>query len=132
MSSNSKKINNVFVPISIGELIDKVTILEIKEIYITGDGLKNVQIELNLLREIINSEQIEIDDELFSSLKEVNKRLWTIEDNIRLKEKKHEFDNEFINLARSVYKENDQRAFIKKSINSKYHSNLVEEKSYKY
>ena len=132
MSSNSKKINNVFVPISIGDLIDKVTILEIKEIYITGDGLKNVQIELNLLREIINSEQIEIDDELFSSLKEVNKRLWTIEDNIRLKEKKHEFDNEFINLARSVYKENDQRAFIKKSINSKYHSNLVEEKSYKY
>ena len=132
MTSNSKEINNLCVPISIGELIDKVTILEIKEIYITGDGLKNVQIELNLLREIINSEQIEIDDELFSSLKEVNKRLWTIEDNIRLKEKNHEFDNEFINLARSVYKENDQRAFIKKSINSKYHSNLVEEKSYKY
>ena len=131
MTLNSKKIINLYVPISIGELIDKVTILEIKEIHLTGDSLKNVQAELNLLREILNREKIEIDNHLFSSLKDVNNKLWDIEDNIRVKDKKGEFDNEFINLAQSVYRENDQRALIKRSINLKYNSNLVEEKSYK-
>tara|TARA_B100000902_G_C27181078_1_gene848946 strand:- start:432 stop:827 length:396 start_codon:yes stop_codon:yes gene_type:complete len=131
MTLNSKKIINLYAPIAIGELIDKVTILEIKEIHLTGDSLHNVQVELNLLREILNRERIEIDNKLFSSLKEVNNKLWNIEDNIRIKDKKGEFDNEFINLARSVYKENDQRALIKRSINLKYNSNLVEEKSYK-
>ena len=131
MTLNSKKIINLYVPISIGELIDKVTILEIKEIHLTGDSLKNVQAELNLLREILNRGKIEIDNHLFSSLKDVNNKLWDIEDNIRVKDKKGEFDNEFINLAQSVYRENDQRALIKRSINLKYNSNLVEEKSYK-
>tara|TARA_B100000579_G_C22777100_1_gene827207 strand:- start:1016 stop:1414 length:399 start_codon:yes stop_codon:yes gene_type:complete len=131
MNYNSKKINNLYVPISIGELIDKVTILELKEIYLTGDSLNNVKLELSLLREILNSQQIEIDDELLYRLKEVNKNLWNIEDSIRIKEKNAEFDDEFINLARSVYKENDQRALIKRSINLQYNSNLLEEKSYK-
>ena len=132
MILNSMKINNLYAPISIGELIDKITILEIKEIHMTGDSLDNVQIELNLLREILNSEKIQIDDNIYSNLKEVNNKLWNIEDKIRIKEKNAEFDHEFINLARSVYKENDQRALIKRSINLKYHSTLLEEKSYKY
>ena len=106
------KINNLFAPISIGELIDKITILEIKEIHMTGDSLNNVQVELNLLREILNSDKIQIDDQIFTNLKEVNQKLWNIEDKIRIKEKNDEFDNEFINLARAVYKENDQRALI--------------------
>ena len=68
---------------------------------------------------------------MIKNLKKINKKLWEIEDNIRIKESKQEFDEEFIKLARSVYIENDKRAHIKKEINQKYNSDLVEEKSYK-
>ena len=130
MSSLSKNTSEILAPISIGELIDKITILEIKQIHMTGIKLKNVDKELKLLRKILQDKNLEIDINLINNLKEVNNNLWEIEDNIRMKESNQKFDKEFIQLARSVYKENDKRASIKKEINQKYHSELVEEKSY--
>ena len=130
MNSKGKYLSTVLAPVSLGELIDKITILEIKQIHMTGIKLKNVDKELKLLRKILQDENLEIDIDLINNLKEVNKKLWEIEDNIRIKESNQEFDKKFIELARSVYKENDKRASIKKEINQKYNSELVEEKSY--
>jgi len=130
MSSKVKYLSSILTPVSLGELIDKITILEIKQIYMTGIKLKNVDKELKLLQEILQDKNLEIDIDLINNLKEVNNNLWEIEDNIRIKESNQKFDKEFIQLARSVYKENDKRASIKKEINQKYHSELVEEKSY--
>ena len=130
MSSKVKNLSSILIPISIGELIDKITILEIKQLNITGIKLQNINKEAKLLKNILQDKELEIDIDLINNLKEVNKNLWEIEDNIRLKESKQEFDNEFIQLARSVYKENDKRASLKKIINKKYNSELVEEKSY--
>ena len=131
MTCKNKNLSNISVPISLGELIDKITILEIKVINMDGIKQKNVKKELELLKFILKDQSIDIDIDLINQLKEVNKNLWKIEDNIRIKENTQEFDKEFIQLARSVYKENDLRATIKKEINLKYNSNLVEEKSYK-
>ena len=130
MTKKVKYLSSILAPVSLGELIDKITILEIKQIHMTGIKLKNVDKELKLLRKILQDENLEIDIDLINNLKEVNKNLWEIEDNIRIKERKKEFDKEFVELARSVYKENDKRAYIKKEINQKYNSELVEEKSY--
>ena len=130
MSSKVKGLSSIYAPISVGELIDKITILEIKQIYMTGIKLKNINKEVNLLKDILQNKNLEINVDLINNLKEVNKSLWEIEDNIRIKERNQEFDNEFIQLARSVYKENDRRASIKKEINQKYNSELIEEKSY--
>ena len=118
----------ILAPVSLGELIDKITILEIKQIHMTGIKLKNVNKELKLLRNILQDKNLEIDIDLINSLKEVNNNLWEIEDSIRIKERDQKFNKEFIQLARSVYKENDKRASIKKEINQKYNSELVEEK----
>ena len=131
MSSKIKYLSTILAPISIGELIDKITILEIKQIYMTGIKLKNINKEMKLLKNIIQDKNLEINIDLIKNLKKVNKKLWEIEDNIRIKERNQEFDEEFIKLARSVYIENDKRASIKKEINQKYNSDLVEEKSYK-
>ena len=131
MSSKIKYSSTILAPISIGELIDKITILEIKQIYMTGIKLKNINKEMKLLKNILQDKNLEINIDLIKNLKKVNKKLWEIEDNIRIKESKQEFDEEFIKLARSVYIENDKRASIKKEINQKYNSDLVEEKSYK-
>ena len=131
MSSKIKYLSTIFAPISIGELIDKITILEIKQIYMTGMKLKNINKEMKLLKNILQDKNLEINIDLIKNLKKVNKKLWEIEDNIRIKESNQEFDEEFIKLARSVYIENDKRASIKKEINKKYNSDLVEEKSYK-
>ena len=130
MNLKSKKMYNLLAPISIGELIDKITILEIKAIHMNGIKLINVNKELELLKFILKDKSIKVDIDLINHLKEVNKNLWRIEDNIRIKESAQEFDKEFIQLARSVYKENDRRASIKKEINQRYNSELVEEKSY--
>lgn len=123
----------ISTPISVGELLDKVTILEIKQQKIKdAEKLKNVQHELTLLASICEQENL-LSDELNihkEALKNVNLKLWSIEDDIRIKEKKREFDNEFIQLARSVYFENDERAAIKKQINLMTGSALIEEKSY--
>ena len=125
-----KYLSSILAPISLGELIDKITILEIKQIHMTGIKLKNIDKELKLLKNIIQDKNLQIDIDLINNLKEVNKSLWEIEDNIRIKERNQKFDKEFIQLARSVYKENDKRASIKKEINQKYNSELVEEKLY--
>ena len=129
----TKKVNylsSILAPVSLGELIDKITILEIKQVFMTGTKLKNVDKELKLLKNLIQDKNLEIDIDLINNLKEVNKNLWKIEDKIRIKERNQEFDKDFIELARSVYKENDKRSSIKKEINLQYHSELVEEKSY--
>ena len=127
-SSIKKKIINA--PISIGELVDKITILEIKKNKLQKSKLENVLKELSFLRKLMEKHQIEITDNLFAQLKEINLTLWNIEDQIRIKEKNKEFDNIFIELARSVYFKNDKRAEIKKRINRLYNSEISEEKSY--
>ena len=132
MNSKIKYLSSILAPVSLGELIDKITILEIKQIHMTGIKLKNVDKELKLLKNKLQDTNLEIDIDLINNLKEVNKKLWEIEDNIRIKESNQKFDKAFIQLARSVYKENDKRASIKKEINQKYNSELVEEKSYNY
>ena len=130
MSSKIKYLSTILAPISIGELIDKITILEIKQIHMTGIKLKNINKEVKLLKNILQDKNLEINIDLIKNLKKINKNLWDIEDNIRIKESNQEFDKEFIQLARSVYKENDKRSAIKKEINQKYNSELIEEKSY--
>ena len=100
MISESKKSSNIVVPVSIGELIDKITILEIKKVHMTGIKLKNIEKELELLKYIIQDKNLEIDIDLINNLKEVNKKLWEIEDNIMIKESNQKFDKEFIQLSR--------------------------------
>ena len=131
MTEKVKYLSSILAPISLGELIDKITILEIKQIHMTGIKLNNIDTELKLLKSILQDKNLELDIDLINSLKEINKNIWEIEDNIRIKESNKEFDKEFVELARSVYKENDKRASIKKEINLKYRSELIEEKSYK-
>ena len=122
---------NIIIAISIGELIDKITILEIKKIHVQEEKLNNVNKELFQLKKSLKESEINIDPELIESLRKVNLELWSIEDQIRLKERDKDFKDEFIQLARSVYIKNDERANIKKIINIKYSSNIIEEKSYK-
>ena len=123
-----KKIINV--PISVGELIDKITILEIKKDKLKNLKLKNILKELSFLREVLEKNSIFIPDEIFLQLKSINLTLWDIEDKIRIKEKNKEFDNEFIELARSVYLNNDIRSETKKELNIMFNSEIIEEKSY--
>ena len=123
-----KRIINV--PISIGELIDKITILEIKKDKIKNLKLKNILKELSFLRAVLKKDNIFIPDEIFLQLKSINLTLWDIEDKIRIKEKNKEFDNEFIELARSVYLNNDKRSETKKVLNIMLKSEIIEEKSY--
>jgi predicted nucleic acid-binding Zn-ribbon protein len=130
----SKILTAPLTTISWGELIDKITILEIKQINITSaTALGNVNKELDYLNDILNnnSEIIERISNLKEQLLVINKSLWQIEDDIREKDLKQEFDNTFIELARKVYRLNDQRANLKKSINQVLNSELLEEKSYK-
>ena len=128
--SIEKTFYNIYVPISVGELIDKITILEIKKKYMSGKKMKNVNNELESLQVILHNEKLEVDQNLYLKLKKINSSLWKIEDKIRIKESLKEFDEDFIELARSVYKINDERSLIKREINLKYNSGIVEEKSY--
>jgi len=121
------------VDISFGELLDKITILQIKSERISDTAkLQNIHHELELLQSIWEkSEEVKIDIKYeIYELKAVNEKLWNIEDDIRNKELKSEFDQEFIELARAVYVTNDRRADFKRRINIKLNSDLVEEKSY--
>lgn len=119
--------------ISYGEFLDKLTILEIKNERITDkDKLTNIQNELASVKQIWKdcpASKIDISTEL-AALKTVNEKLWGIEDAIRDNERQQNFDQSFIDLARSVYFENDDRANIKREINLKLGSDFVEEKSY--
>ena len=126
---------NILVPISPGELLDKITILRIKAQRMTErDKLANVRHELELLeqtwRESARQTKVDVSAEE-RELEAVNAKLWDIEDDIRDKESGREFDARFIELARAVYISNDERAAIKRRINQKLGSTIVEEKSYK-
>jgi hypothetical protein len=121
------------VPISPGELIDKITILEIKSERMTdAKKVANVRHELSLLLATWKDSafaRIDITGE-WSALKEINGKLWVVEDDIRDKERAQQFDARFIELARAVYVINDERAAVKRKINEKLGSKIVEEKSY--
>lgn len=119
------------IDVSIGEIVDKITILEIKKEKIKNqEKLANVIKEYDLLRSQIEPLGISPDSEEYKALKEVNLKLWQIEDEIRIEEQNQRFGDKFIQLARSVYFENDKRAAIKREINLKYGSELIEEKEY--
>lgn len=130
MDNDFLKKRIINVPISIGELIDKITILEIKKDKLKNFKLKNILKELSFLRAVLEKDSIFIPDEIFLQLKSINLTLWDIEDKIRIKEKNKEFDNEFIELARSVYLNNDRRSETKKELNLMFKSEIIEEKSY--
>ena len=121
------------VPVSWGELFDKISILQIKMDHLTSkEALKNVERELNQLSAISDvsfSSNIAV-QKLNKNLKRVNQELWDIEDKIRDKERNKVFDEDFIELARAVYITNDERSRIKRSINEAFGSDLIEEKSY--
>lgn len=123
----------ISVPISTGELLDKITILQIKQEHIADpEKNRNVVRELEELLSVKNSNNLNSEklEELLQELKQINLELWVIEDDIRKLEYENRFDNEFIKLARSVYITNDKRAEVKKQINLLTGSELVEEKSY--
>jgi hypothetical protein len=120
---------NLFCEISAGELLDKISILEIKSEKIKDPiKLSHIYKEKELLSKEANRLYSYINWVL--KIKEINLKLWEIEDHIRNKERKKEFDSEFIELARSVYFTNDQRFNIKNEINNYYKSNIMEQKSY--
>ena len=125
--------SEISVPVSPGELLDKITILRIKSSRMSDAGkLANVRVELKLLEELWSTSpyaKADIGADV-NALLQVNERLWVIEDDIRDKERAQLFDSEFIRLARAVYFENDERAAIKRRINLKLGSSIVEEKSY--
>jgi hypothetical protein len=126
--------SEIKVPISPGELLDKITILRIKSQRMSDPAkLSNVRLELRSLEDTWSGSayaKIEIHADI-AALLSVNERLWVIEDDIRDKERAQAFDAEFIRLARAVYVENDERAAIKRRINTKLGSSIVEEKSYR-
>ena len=121
------------IEVSHGEIVDKLTILQIKNQNITDPiKLDNIVKEYNYLLSIVENDLgISTESPEYLELLSINNELWVIEDDIRDKERIKEFDEDFIKLARSVYYTNDVRAKIKKEINLKYSSGFVEEKSYK-
>lgn len=120
----------IYAPISIGELFDKISILEIKSDRLFNDRSKanNVDYELRELRKIAEEHPI---GNYFSKLKEVNEKIWDIEDEIRIKYRRKEYDEEFIRLAQEVHELNDERGLIKKDINIQFKSDIIEEKYHK-
>ena len=129
-AAKTQQIQEILAPISLGELIDKITILQIKIQHLEGHAQNNVMKELKGLESTLNNLQIDIDSTLIQRLQQVNQALWQIEDDIRYKEHNKDFGDAFVGLARSVYQQNDRRAAIKKEINTTYGSSLIEEKSY--
>ncbi|MBX9704555.1 MAG: hypothetical protein K2X39_10415 [Silvanigrellaceae bacterium] len=122
----------ILTPVSVGELVDKITILKIKVIKITEQTkLNNIQKELDLLLAVCHHNNINLNLPEVNELQKCNQQLWDIEDELREKEHLKQFDEPFIELARKVYITNDRRAAIKKQINIQTGSALVEEKSYK-
>jgi hypothetical protein len=116
----------ITIPVSVGELIDKITILEIKSLFTNSDYVDQELNELIQIKDTITVSLLEQTERL----REVNRKLWKIEDELRLLEKEQRFDNEFIQLARSVYITNDERAKIKKEINELTNSSYREVKVY--
>tara|TARA_Y100000768_G_C23817168_1_gene604704 strand:- start:43 stop:435 length:393 start_codon:yes stop_codon:yes gene_type:complete len=125
---------NIEIPISYGELLDKLSILEIKKEKITDKSkLENIEHEFNILKKLsdaIKQNFKEEYDNLYTLLIEINRKLWEIEDEIRILEANKDFNDEFIQLARSVYIVNDERFEQKKLINKTFGSEIMEEKQY--
>jgi hypothetical protein len=133
MTARANPPQDVLVPISVGELIDKIVILEIKSERIkNANQLANIANELGALRAVrlgdVDRARL---DALSAELKRVNAKLWEVEDSIRECDARGDFGDDFIELARAVYRFNDERARLKKAINVESGSRLVEEKSYK-
>ena len=125
--------NKILVEVSVGELLDKVSILEIKQDKIKNqEKLKYIQNEYSILKSQLdlNVKRDKVLDKLFNALKEINSKLWVIEDDKRLCEKEKKFDEKFIKLSRDVHFLNDERAKIKFEINTLTDSNIKEIKEY--
>ena len=120
----------ILAPISLGELIDKITILDLKNERLQGPALANVQRERDALHQTLASLQRSVDPALVEALHHTNASLWEVEDQLRDHERQQDFGATFVALARSVYRLNDERASLKKRINLEAGSLLVEEKSY--
>ena len=123
----------VNIPISLGELLDKISILEIKNKKILDESkILNIKKELNSLKKVLDESNINLSEtnSLYNKLYKINLTLWEIEDSIRVLEKNENFGEKFIELARAVYKTNDQRFEVKNDINKLFNSEYVEEKSY--
>jgi len=123
----------VNIPVSLGELLDKITILEIKSKKISNESkLTNIKKELKGLKNVLENlkiNSVELNN-LYEELYKINLTLWEIEDSIRILEKNKNFEKDFIDLARSVYITNDKRFQVKNEINNHFNSDYVEEKSY--
>jgi hypothetical protein len=117
---------NIIIPVSVGELLDKITILQIKSMFTDDEYVLKELEELNQIKSTISQYLLEYEIQL----KKVNETLWKTEDRIRQKEQRHEFDDEFIELARSVYINNDERSRIKNQINEEANSTYREVKVY--
>jgi hypothetical protein len=124
-----KIMNNCHIPVSFGELCDKYSILQIKSERVKDEN-KLAEINKELLYLKPHMDKLNLNNTDYQKLKNINEKLWNIEDDIRIKEKKNEFDSDFIELARSVYKTNDERAKIKNDINILLKSEIKEIKSY--
>ena len=122
----------IYTPASLGELVDKITILKIKKSLIKESSkLKYVESELDLLTSILNESSVEVPELLYQKLYAINLSLWNIEDEIRKKESRLDFDDKFIELARSVYQTNDMRSLVKRQITELDKNSIVQEqKSY--
>ena len=124
------------IEVSNGEILDKLSILELKMRFIENKSQKDNIIKEYKFLKTVSMDILDKDDDIFpfdlyEALSNINLRLWNIEDSIRLKEKNKEFDDEFVDLARAVYYTNDERSKIKKEINLQTGSEFLEEKSYK-
>lgn len=120
----------ILAPISLGELIDKITILELKVESLQDQAQRNAKQELLGLTAVLEALQFSIELDLVDQLKAINRSLWELEDEIRGLEKLQSFDARFVHVARAIYRVNDQRAALKRVINTRYGSALIEEKSY--
>ena len=120
----------VAIPVSIGELVDKITILEIKASRFEGEALSNVRRELRWLVQALEESGAVVPSTDLDALRVINSQLWSIEDDIKAQEAAGDFGERFIDLARSVYRCNDQRAANKRQINAASGSTLIEEKGY--
>jgi hypothetical protein len=120
----------VFVPVSLGELFDKVSILKLKSELLQGQAQKHAIHELQSLTTVLEGLQLSIDPSLVDRLTEINRELWALEEEIRGLEKLLSFGERFVTVARAIYFQNDQRAVLKRTINTCYGSALIEQKSY--
>ena len=118
------------IPVSLGELVDKITILRIKLKFLSGQRKVNVKNEYDLLNKELRNSSIIIHEDLIADLQMTNQKLWELEDKIRVKELNNDFKEDFVELARNIYKLNDKRYEIKNKINKKYNSIIFEEKIY--